>query len=274
MSITIAKNDLITAIKQVFNSGKYATSGALKSGSISDYVYIFAPEVGEEAPIYFLNANNFTFVRAKANAHVDEPVSPCVLDINSLRKYLGRWKCESIRMAFGDSFTMWGEGSVTLPFVATHPFHAQLTRFHENTKSITWNETEVEGESFTEQTNFNPLKVTETVVFDTALQVDGDELKSCLKNCELVGTGIYMFDWDGDSNLTISSQNNTERYNTNIEAVDLFNSEEPATVQITMPMNAFINTGDICDIYIADGLPLLVVTNGEALIYRAPYRPN
>lgn len=266
-NITIARSDLITALKQVFNTGKYGIGGTLKSGNITDYVYIYAPEAGEEAPVYFLNGNDFTFVRVIIGANVDEPVAPSVLDINSLRKYLGRWKCNTIRMSFGESFHMWGSGSVTLPFINEHPYSQGLQTMHNNTKHITFVEE-------LEEHMPRKMKTTERVTYDLCLTIDGDELKNCMSNCELVGTGVYMFDYDGENQLNISSQNQAERFNTAIETQDLFESGEPATMQMTVPLNAFLNKEDKCNLYLKDEFPLLLVTQSEALIYRAPYRPN
>jgi hypothetical protein len=238
----------------------------MKSGNISDYVYIYAPETGEEAPVYFLNGNDFTFIRVKMDAHIEEPVRPSVLDITSLRKYLGRWKCDTIRMAFSDSFSMWGDGSVTLPLIAEHPYNSGLQTMNNNFKSITYLEESTEDSP-------NKLVATERVTYNVCLSIDGDELKTCLSNCELVGTGVYTFDWTGEE-LTVSSSNVSERYNTELEAEDLFENNEPATMQMTMPLSAFINTGETCNLYLEDEFPLLIVTSSEALIYRAPYRPN
>ena len=83
-----------------------------------------------------------------------------------------------------------------------------------------------------------------------------------------------MFDYDGENQLNISSQNQAERFNTAIETQDLFESGEPATMQMTVPLNAFLNKEDKCNLYLKDEFPLLLVTQSEALIYRAPYRPN
>ena len=267
MSITMERSKLVTALKQVFNTGKYGLSGSMKTGNISDYVYIYAPETGEDAPVYFLNGNDFTFVKVKMDANVDEVVKPSVLDITSLRKYLGRWRCEHIIMAFSDTFSMWGDGSVTLPLIAEHPYNNGLQSMNSNFKSVGYYE---------ERTEDTPSKLTATerVTYDVCLQLDGDDLKTCLSNCELVGTGVYTFDWDGSDTLTVSSQNTSERYNTDLEAEDLFQNNEPATMQMTMPLNSFINAGDKCNLYLQDEFPLLIVTSSEALIYRAPYRPN
>lgn len=266
MTITMTRNNLVTALKQVFNSGKYGQSGAMKTGNISDYVYIYAPEAGEEAPVYFLNGNDFTFIKVKMDAHVDEPVKPSVLDITSLRKYLGRWKCDNIRMSFGDTFSMWGSGSVTLPLIAEHPYNNGLQTMNNNFKSVTYIEELSES-------NPDKLVATDRVTYDVCLSIEGDELRNCMSNCELVGTGVYTFDWTGEE-LTVSSQNISERYNTELDAVDLFSNDEPSTMQMTMPLGAFLNTGDTCNLYLKDEFPLLLVTSSEALIYRAPYRPN
>ena len=262
----MTRNELVTALKQVFNSGKYGQSGTMKAGNISDYVYIYAPEAGGEAPVYFLNGNDFTFVKVKVDAVVEEPVSPTVLDITSLRKYLGRWKCDNIRMSFGDTFGMWGSGSVTLPMIAEHPYNRGLQTMNANFKSIAYREESDEGNS--------KLVATERVSYDVCLHLNGDELKTRLSNCELVGTGVYTLDWNGETELTVSSHGISERYNTDLEAEDLFNNNEPATMQMTMPLNSFINAGEKCNLYIKDEFPLLIVTESEALIYRAPYRPN
>ena len=93
-------------------------------------------------------------------------------------------------------------------------------------------------------------------------------------HCELVGTGVYTFDWDGESDLGLSSQRNTERYNTVIETADLFNNNEPATMQMTAPLGSFLNNNERCNVYLKDEFPLLIVTENNSLFYRAPYRPN
>tara|TARA_R110000744_G_scaffold375_3_gene1412 strand:+ start:13109 stop:13927 length:819 start_codon:yes stop_codon:yes gene_type:complete len=272
MTITMNRNELMTAIKQVYNSGKYSANGTLKAGNISDYVTIYAPEVGEEAPVYFINANNFTFVRAVVNTNVEKPVKPTVLNIPSLRKYLGRWKCDEVRMEFGDSFNMWGSGSVTLPLILEHPFQNSLTTFNSNLRGVRYQEPSLfEDNPLGHQSG---ITVSDRVAFDTCLILDGDTLQENLKQCELVNTGIYTMDWDGETTLLLSSSNNTERYNVGMETRDLFDNNNPATIQITMPLGAFLNTRDKCNLFIKDEFPILIVTETNALIYRAPYRPN
>ena len=93
------------------------------------------------------------------------------------------------------------------------------------------------------------------------------KLKSAIKNCELVKSGIYKFDYNNNI-LTVSSRENVmNKYEEVITPV--FPMGEPATIEFSSAIYSFFEADQMLNIYMRDEFPLLVVSNDRILL-KAP----
>jgi len=92
-------------------------------------------------------------------------------------------------------------------------------------------------------------------------------LRDAIKNCELVKTGVYKFNYHEEI-LSVSSRDGaSNKYEETIEP--FFNIGESATVEFSGPLYALFEKQQMVNIYLKDDFPILMVAEDRMLV-KAP----
>ena len=103
--------------------------------------------------------------------------------------------------------------------------------------------------------------------FEACISLMQVPLRDAIKNCELVKTGVYKFNYHEEI-LSVSSRDGaSNKYEETIEP--FFNIGESATVEFSGPLYALFEKQQMVNIYLKDDFPILMVAEDRMLV-KAP----
>ena len=178
-----------------------------------------------------------------------------VLDSSSVLPYLKTFG-DNTTITVSDFIQLSSNGKkASIPIVVNHPTGEALTRIQSMLNHIHYEA--VPQVLF----QFSKTKL------EGAVTVSQKTLQSALKNCEIVKSGVYKFDFK-DEILTISSSESiTNKYEETVQPA--FFLGEPATVEFSSPLYAFFKKDQLINIYLKDESPILMVAEDRMLL-KAP----
>jgi hypothetical protein len=146
---------------------------------MGDYIYVV------------LEGNTLSIVNGSAifMAKITLPVigeenGNCVVDATVVLPYLKSFK-NNITVAGGDFISITQTGKqASLPKVVNHPAMDALENSLERTKGIVWSAV------------LDKLPTFGKTTFEGAFSLVSDQFKSCIKNCELVKSGVYSLNFN------------------------------------------------------------------------------
>lgn len=146
--------------------------------------------------------------------------------------------------------------SVNNPVLVNHPAQEALERLKEMTKHIRY---EPQPQTLFAFGNSN---------FEGAFTLNQIDFQKCIKNCEIVKSGIYRLNFHENTVSISSSINASNQYSENLSTV--FTLGESATLDFSSPLYSFFNKDQLLNFYVRDEFPLLIVANDRVLL-KAPH---
>ena len=250
MKFTVSAKELEQAIESIRVKGKSLTSKGFGNGTMGDYIYI----VLEGNVLSIINGS--AIFMAKISLPVaGEENGNCVLDATVVLPYLKSFK-GNITVAGGDFISISQTGKrASLPKVVNHPAMDALENSLDRTKEITWSAV------------LDKLPTFGKTTFEGAFSLTSEQFKSCIKNCELVKSGVYRLDFNKETATFSSQQNVQNRYTETITPVAALG--EAATLDYTSPLQNFFDKEQLLNFYVKDDFPLLIVAE-DRMILKAP----
>lgn len=249
MKFEVDSNELKEALESIQVKGKGTTANGFGNTNLGQ----FAKLILHDNVLEIWNGNTTFAVKVSLTVQGQENGSVCV-DSSMLLPYLKSFG--DITFSVGDFILVTdGNKNASIPIVVNHPDDDALQRIRGMMSQIAY-----------EPVLRNLFKFGQGQ-FEGVATVSEGVLKSAIKNCELVKTGVYKFDFNGDI-LNISSRDSaTNKYDENITPT--FTMGEPATVEFSSPVYAFFKKDQLINIYLKDEFPILLVANDRMLL-KAP----
>ncbi len=250
MKFTVSAKELEQAIESIRVKGKSLTSKGFGNGTMGDYIYIVL-----EGNVLSIVNGSAIFMAKISLAVVGEENGNCVVDATVVLPYLKSFK-GNITVAGGDFISISQTGKrASLPKVVNHPAMDALENSLDRTKEITWSAA------------LNELPTFGKTTFEGAFSLTSEQFKSCIKNCELVKSGVYRLDFNKETATFSSQQNVQNRYTETITPVVALG--EAATLDYTSPLQNFFGKEQLLNFYVKDDFPLLIVAE-DRMILKAP----
>jgi len=255
MKFTIDAKDFRTGLEDIMGSGKYAQTGGIKAGILSEYVFLDLTE-NNDANLALWNGDGSYINKIVLDATIlDDTINNATVNIKTLLPFLKKMSGE-IEIAIRDRVVIssLGDGSnteITLPRVNQHPHHEVIQRLYLMDLNL-------EGE----MPQFNGTS------FEGSFEMPTSVFKEVINQCELIGTGVYKLDFVFDktdlSKVEISSTVvGVKGYTT---TVDVENGKGySATVAFTGPLHRFFK-GETITFYVKDEFPILMVGENRLLV--------
>lgn len=239
------------ALQSIQVKGKGTTSGGFGNTSLGQYAMLIV--TGQTLSIW--NGNNTFFVKIDLQLVGETTNGSCIVDTSTLIPYVKTFG-ELITFKVGDFIALSGHNrKASVPIVVRHPSNDALVRIKNMLNHVRY---EIQP-----QTLFTFGKSQ----YEGAFTLTQPQLRSAIKNCELVKNGVYKFDYN-ENILTVSSRDNvTNKYEEVITPV--FPIGEPATIEFSSPVYAFFEKDQMLNLYMKDEFPLLIVSNDRMLL-KAP----
>ena len=231
--------------------GKGTTSNGFGNTDFGTYAHI----VVNDNSLSVWNANA-TFC-AKVDIEIEgESINGTVcLDSRTVIPYLKSFD-DTVNFAIGDFIAMVsGNRKASVPVVVNHPNEDALNRLKNMLNHVRY------------ETQPTTLFTFGNSNFEGAFTVTHKQLKTAIKNCELVKSGIYKFDYNNNMLIVSSRENVMNRYEEVITPV--FPMGEPATVEFSNALYSFFESEQLLNLYMKDEFPLLIVSNDRMLL-KAP----
>lgn len=250
MKFTIDAKELEKAIDSIRVKGKSLTTKGFGNATMGDYTYLS------------LEGNNLSIVNGSAIFMAKIIVSVngnengnCVIDAGVVLPYLKSFKGE-ITVTGGDYIAISQLGKkASVPKVVNHPSMDALEHALERTKEITWTPA------------LGTLPVFGKSTFEGAFSITSSQFSDCIKNCELVKSGVYSLNFDKEKATFSSRQTVQNQYTETITPVGVLG--EAATLDYTGPLHNFFDKDQLLHFYVKDDFPLLIVAQ-DRMILKAP----
>ena len=250
MKFTVSAKELEQAIESIRVKGKSLTSKGFGNGTMGDYIYIVL-----EGNVLSIINGSAIFMAKISLPVVGEENGNCVVDATVVLPYLKSCK-GNITVAGGDFISISQTGKrASLPKVVNHPAMDALENSLDRTKEITWSAV------------LDKLPTFGKTTFEGAFSLTSEQFKSCIKNCELVKSGVYRLDFNKETATFSSQQNVQNRYTETITPVAALG--EAATLDYTSPLQNFFDKEQLLNFYVKDDFPLLIVAE-DRMILKAP----
>jgi hypothetical protein len=258
MEIEIDSKLLTQVLKVMEMRGKYCGDSGLKTGSLGEYVKVFAKSDTWRQGYYFTNASPSTFVSYYLPAVIDNE-DTCVLNLTSLSKYVKNMNGD-VKLTVTDLCTVSdGTRSAAMPRTLVHPYEAGLNRWFNGT---------FEKAIFTEE--LAEIELGGTTLFN-AVQLEAKKFQEIITSCETVNSGVYAFTITDDGLVVTSSSDSGENMVLEYEC----NTHGHASISITSPIHKATTKG-LVNVYFnndfgeTEGNPLVLI-NGSICLIRAAY---
>lgn len=253
MKFEINALTLKKGLEDIQVKGKHLTSKGFSNSNFGSNV--FAQCTGNELRLY----NGDTIFLASLGVTVTNELttsSEVSFDSSSLIPYLKSFGNQTITFEAGDYITIIaGAKKASVPKLVNHPNIEAVQRLKNMVAHIRY---EPQPQTLWKFGNFN---------FEGAFSITNNYFIDCIKNCELVKSGIYKLDFN--QNVTISTTETvTNSYTETINPV--FRLGEPATLQFSGALHSFFEKEQLLNFYVRDESPILIVAN-DRMLMKAPH---
>ena len=255
MKFTIDAKGFRTGLEDIMGSGKYAQSGGVKSGVLSEYTYLDLKDNPNNTAFGLLalwNGDGSYINKIVLDVTIlDDSTNNATVNIKTLLPFLKKMSGE-IEIAIHDRVTISSANTnITLPRVNQHPHHEVIQRLYLMDLNLDGEMPQFNGKAFEGS-------------FDMATA----DFKEVINQCELIGTGVYKLDFkvDGQTSneVMISSRVvGVKEYNTIVSVEN--GKGYSATVAFTGPLHKFFK-GDTITFYVKDEFPILLVGEDRLLV--------
>ena len=254
MQIQVNKKEMVEALKNVEIKGKWSTTSGLSSRSLGNYIQFQL----HDNQLLLINSDEST-TAIKAIPVETESEGSFVLDIDMIKKYLGKMN-DDITLLVDETIQMVSDGKrATMPIVIEHPFHGRIERF-----LGLW--------PLVFEENLERIPTVGSMDLKSGIQLTGEEFHEAIDACEIVNNGIYKLDFIEEDEISrpkfiISSEQTVSSYKEELQLNHYIG--ESSTVLFSGPMHKFFNKKDVINMFIGDDQPIVMITENSALI-RAP----
>ena len=250
MKFTVDSEKLEKALTKVQMKGKGIGGSGFGNTSLGNYASLYL----EGNVLSIWNGNNTVAVKLNLTVEGEEDGN-VVIDTTKVSPYLKSFKDE-IEFVVGDFIQLTTDTrKASIPLVVRHPQGDSISRMRGLLNHVSY---EVMPRMlFT----FGKSK------FEAGISLMQVPLRDAIKNCELVKTGVYKFNYHEEI-LSVSSRDGaSNKYEETIEP--FFNIGESATVEFSGPLYALFEKQQMVNIYLKDDFPILMVAEDRMLV-KAP----
>lgn len=250
MKFTANTKELQEVLESVQVKGKGTSSKGFGQTSLGTYVYL----VLENGSLNLWNGNPTFFVNIQLEVNGEEN-GEVILDSSTVLPYLKTFG-DNTTVTVTDFIQLSSNGKrASIPIVVNHPTGEALTRIQSMLNHIHYQPVPQVLFQFSKTQLEGAVTITQQV------------LQSAIKNCEIVKSGVYKFDFKENVLNISSNQSVTNKYEEVVEPA--FFLGEPATVEFSSPLYAFFKKGQLINIYLKDESPILMVAEDRMLL-KAP----
>ena len=251
MRFTVDCDSLSKALDSVQVKGKGSTNngfGNTNFGSFADIVVN-----GNTLSVW--NANPTFCAKVDIQLEGETMNGTVCVDSKLIIPYLKSFG-DTVNVHVGDFIALnSGNKKASVPKIVRHPNEDSLNRLKNMLSHIVY---EIQPQTLFTFGNAN---------FEGAFALTQKQLKDAIKNCELVKSGVYKFDFNNNV-LTVSSRESVmNKFEETITPV--FPMGEPATVEFSSAVYSFFESDQMVNIYMRDEFPLLMVSSDRILL-KAP----
>lgn len=251
MKFTIDSKEFKTGLEDIMGSGKYAQTGGIKAGILSEYVFLDLTENNESSLALWNGDGSYINKIVLDVTILDDTVQNATVNIKTLLPFLKKMSGE-IEIAIRDRVTISSVNTkITLPRVNQHPHHEVIQRLYLMDLKLDGDMPQFNGTSF-----------------EGSFDMTTTDFKEAINQCELIGTGVYKLDFGFDDTglgkLEISSTVVGVKQYTNTISVENGKGYS-ATVAFTGPLHRFFK-GETITFYVKDEFPILIVGDNRLLV--------
>ena len=248
MNFTVNTKAFIKGLELSALKGKYFSSVGLKNASLSD-----SASLNFNESLQIFNGNPATALCITVEAEVENS-GHCIIPIKKTVDYLKKMG-DSCEISVGELFVIVSdEKRVQLPVLEAHEAAGFIGMFRNQFSEYTMEDEEI---------SFGKAKIQ----YETITNVYASVFAESLNLCEITNSGVYRLDMMG-GNLTISSENGTEKFATNLATVN--QKQEDATVEFTAPLHKLFQKDETIKICFNDDSPIFIIGENASIV-RAPY---
>jgi len=257
MEFTIRAKQFKEALEQLQVKGRNLTNRGFSSGNFGSS---FLAEITGERELVLYNGDATFLVQIKLPI-TEGTVGRFVGDSNYLLPYLKSFD-ESVSVHVDEYITLRGSSgdansrTASVPQLIEHPSQQGLIRLSGMVSHIRYEPAP--------QTLFH----FSNKQYEGAFTLTSNQFQNCIKNCELVKSGIYNLNFVNLVPTFSTRMNRTNNYRETITPV--FAIGEPATLDFSSPLYSFFGKEQLLNFYVRDEFPLLIVAD-DRLLLKAPH---
>jgi len=235
-----------TGLEDIMGSGKYAQSGGVKAGLLSEYAYL---DLKENTLDLWNGDGSYINKLTLAVNIMDDSTRNATVNIKTLLPFLKKLS-GNIEVSMLDSVTISGvTGTLTLPLINQHPHHEVIQRLYAMDLKLEDEMPQFNGKSF-------------EGYFDMLVA----DFQEAINHCELIGTGVYKLEWDAKDRHHAKLSSTVVGVKGYTTTVSVANGEgDSATVCFTGPLHRFFK-GHTITFYVKDEFPILLVGEDRLLV--------
>jgi len=250
LKFSVSAKELQQAIESIQVRGKNLTSKGFSSSTMGEYFYMVLEgnllSIVNASPIFLAKID--LIVEGQENG---ETVASATTVVPYLKSF-----SDNITLSVSDFISITqGTRKASLPRVVNHPSMDALNALMERTKGINWSAEPATLPSFGKSP------------FEGTFSITSNNFSSCMKNCELVRSGVYKLDFNKETVCVSSQQTTQNSYEETITPNHV--SGEAATLEYTGALHNFFLKNQLLNFYVKDEFPLLIVAP-DRLIVKAP----
>ena len=251
MKFNVNSNELKEALESLQVKGKHLTNNGFSS---SNFGSIFYAHIYENTLSLYNGDSTFML---KITLQVEEGENGSfVADSSLILPYLKSFG-DTVNVVVGDYISMSsGTKKANVPKLIEHPSNDALQRLIQMTNHVRY---EPNPQTMFAFGNSN---------FEGAFTLSQNVFKDCIKNAELVKSGIYNLNFHEGVVKITSTTNATTSYEESITPT--FLTGDSATLDFSSPLYSFFEKDQMLNFYVKDEFPMLIVAN-DRLVLKAPY---
>lgn len=255
MKFTIDAKEFRTGLEDIMGSGKYAQSGGVKSGVLSEYAYLDLKDNTSNSAFGILelwNGDGSYINKIVLDVTIlDDSTHNATVNIKTLLPFVKKMTGE-IQVSILDRVVISSlNAEITLPIVNQHPHHEVIQRLYLMDLNLDGEMPQFNGNSF-----------------EGSFEMATADFKEVINHCELIGTGVYKLDFkvNGQTSNEVMISSTVVGVKGYTTTVDVENGKgDSATVAFTGPLHKFFK-GDTITFYVKDEFPILLVGEDRLLV--------
>jgi len=253
MKFQVDSNELKEALESLQVKGKQLTNTGFSSGSFGS---VFTANLVDNQLLLANGDSTFMLKIALEVVTEGHESGTCNADASLILPYLKSFD-GNVTITVGDYILISnGRKNANIPKLVNHPHEEALSRLIEMTNHIRY------------EPQPNTLFTFSNLNFEGSFSLNQKDFQNCLRNCELVGEGIYNLNYHQGEVTISSSANATNAYSETL--VPVFVNGESATLDFSSPLYSFFKKDQLLNFYVRDEFPMMVVAN-DRMLMKAPH---